>query len=171
MIQSLLNHKGTKVTLFSLLFLSVTLIANTDTEDIKDIKETILTYNQTIIKSAKKKDFIKVFKNMDFLKAVATEKISKKNYFWIAAWQENNLYMNASLDKIEFKKIVVNKNSAQAYTNEKWSYRYLNYLPNGKTKEAYPLTKIFYQVKYSLLKDNNRWKISGIDILSQKEKK
>ncbi|WP_200762556.1 hypothetical protein [Nitrosophilus alvini] len=167
-ILCLKNRAGFFIPFLFLFLFGSSLYANSDVEEIKN---TVISYNNLLIKAAKNRDFIKNFDNKKIFEKEATPKVAQKLYIWIASWQENNLYMDATLLKIEFENINTQGSNAEALTDEIWRYRYFSYTPEGGIKEAYPPSKMYYKVKYTLTKDNGKWKIENIKVLSEKEER
>jgi len=136
-------------------------------DDIKDIKEVIKIYNHTVIQASKSKNLpdIITFKNM--MSDIAVGRVAEKLYIWIMSWHESNLYMDAKLLDIKFTNISVNGDTATAFTDEKWTYRYID-ISRGVV--AHPETEVRYKMRYDLVKNNDRWLIRKIKIISQDEK-
>lgn len=136
-----------------------------------EIRKTILSYNRTLIEAAKNPDFLKSFDDRRKFEPFAEKRVAQKLYIWIKSWHENNLYMDADLRSIDFKRIDIAGDQATAVTNEVWVYRYFRHLDVNETAEAYAPTKIEYRVRYSLANDSGRWKITKIDVLSETEQR
>ncbi len=140
----------------SILFLPFSLNAQTATQDIKKV---IISYNQGIIKASKTS-------KTNHMKAFAKDEIVKKFHLWIKSWHDNNLFMDAKIKKLNFKKIDIMQQKAMVITDEDWLYRYIDI----KTKkEAFKQTHIHYNIKYILSKEKEKWLIQKIDILSEKK--
>ncbi len=161
-----LKRVGRLACLLSTIFFFCTpLIAKSEYESIKN---TIISYNKTLIEAAKNPHFLKNFEDEHKLEKFAEKKVAQKLYIWIKSWHENNLYMNAKLQKIVFKKIEQKDDRAKVITDEKWEYTYLRHIDVNKTLQAWPSEKIDYSVRYELINKNGTWKIEKIGILSEK---
>ncbi|WP_457635646.1 hypothetical protein [Persephonella sp.] len=135
-------------------------------EEIKKIKQVIKMYNRTIVEEAKTDRHRDIRTFVKMMEDIATEKVAKKLYIWIQSWHENGLFMDSQIKKIKFLDISINKKSAKAVTEEHWSYKYFDKRINKIVK---PETNIFYRVEYSLIKKGNRWLISKIKVLEEKQ--
>ncbi len=135
-------------------------------EDLKKIKETIRLYNNIIIEESKTDRHRDIRTFVKRMQDIATKKVAQKLYIWIQSWHENGLFMDSKIEKIKFLDISINKKSAKAITEEHWKYKYFDRRINKIVK---PETDIFYKVEYSLIKKDNRWLISKIKVLEEKQ--
>ncbi len=152
--------------LFRLMIVSFFLITSLYSLSTKEeLKHTILGYNQLIIDASKRNTISQDFKDLKTFHKFASKKVAQKLYIWIKSWQESALFMDAKLLDINFTKIdIVNKEFAKIETTEKWTYRYIN----GITKqEAHPDSNITYNMQYQLIKNDDRWVINNITVLSE----
>lgn len=152
----------------TLIFIKIDLLAITD-EDM--IKKSVIGYNMTLIESAKNPEFLKNFDDRKKLERFADRKVAQKLFIWIKSWHENNLYMDARLKDISFGKIVSKKGNVSVITDEVWLYRYFRVIGKNRIEEAYPPAKKIYKVKYTLKREKDSWKITNIDVFSEKEEK
>lgn len=131
--------------------------------DIVSLREHVIGYNQGIIKAAKTSD-------VAHLSSFVTETLLQKTMLWIKAYHDDNLFMEAIVNEIDFKDITPNKKekSAEVITHETWRYRYINIKDK---KEVYPPTKVIYDVKYSFILLEERWVIKEIAVLSEHQEK
>ena len=152
------------ILVYKSLFILYAIMLNTvnlEASKIDDIKSTISNYNNGIIYASKTD-------KSDHLKQYANEKIVTKFHLWLKSWHDNNLFMDAKIENINFKKVNIADQKALVITNEKWIYKYIDI----KTKKVVlPETKINYIVRYELLKHKTKWIIQKIDILSEKKVK
>ncbi len=158
-----MNNRDFPLFFKSLLFISLLIVSTIDlqADEIEKIKSTITGYNNGIIYASKTD-------KSDHLKAYANEKIVMKFHLWLKSWHDNNLFMDAKIDDIAFKKIDFKDKKAIVITQEKWIYRYIDI----KTKkEVQSKTKIDYKMRYELSKPNLKWIIQKIDVLSEKKSK
>lgn len=128
------------------------------------IKDVVMSYNKGLINAAKTGD-------MRHLKDIASDDVLRKLYFWIAAWNDSDLYMDAELKNIKFEDVTISGQKAKVLTYEKWIYEYRNI----KNKQiALPQTYISYEMEYILhrnSKDGHKnWIITEISIKSEKKK-
>ncbi len=150
--------------IYKSLFILYAIILNTvnlEASEVDNIKSIISNYNNGIIYASKTD-------KSDHLKQYANEKIVTKFHLWLKSWHDNNLFMDAKIEDINFKKIDIANQKAVVVTNEKWIYKYIDI----KTKKVVlPETGINYVVRYELLKQKTKWRIEKIDILSEKKVK
>ncbi len=123
------------------------------------IEKVIVGYNQGIIKAARTS-------KTDHMKAYAKDDIVKKFHLWIMSWHDNNLFMDAKIVDINFKNIKVDGDKAFVITDEKWIYKYIDIKVR---KEVHKKTSIMYTMKYTLVKEDDKWVIQKIDVLSEKQ--
>lgn len=157
-IQILTNMK--KLILIGLLIFSINL--NAKEEGRKSFESLIVSYNHGIIKASQKNKF-------EHLKKYLTKEIFLRTMVWIESFQDNNLFMDSKVLKIEFDEYNQKTYTATLKTNEIWKYRYINIKTKKIVKKP---TKVTYKLKYYfvLLKDGS-WKINHIKILDEKNKK
>ena len=141
---------------FLFTFLLLFLFSCTQIEKAKEIttiKKVVSNYNKGVIHASKTGD-------MTPLKGIASDEVLRKLYFWIAAWNDADMYMDAELKRIEFRSINISGKTANVWTSEDWIYNYRNL----KTRQVVlPTSKVSYGMEYSLQKDN-RWIITEINI-------
>lgn len=128
----------------------------------KILREQVVGYNQGIIKAAKTS-------KVEHLKAFLTEQLVEKTMLWVKAYHDDNLFMDAIINKIEFDSIKPDRpnKSAVVKTKEQWRYRYINIKDK---KEVHPPTKIFYEVKYTFILIKNQWIIKDVTVLNEDQK-
>lgn len=99
-----------------------------------------------------------------FIKEHVDDNIAKKLQIWLDSWILSGYKIQARpvLQKIKNTKLY--QNSAEVIAEEVWLYRYINLRTK---KEALPLSKIKYLIKYQLKRRNNKWKIKSIEILKE----
>jgi len=128
------------------------------TNEISRIKDVIVRYNRGMIAAARTGD-------VEPLKGLASEAVVRKLYFWIAAWQDSNSYMDAVLKDIKVTSVVIKGTTAKALSAEEWYYEYRS-LKDRSTVS--PASGMYYEMEYTLQKNERAWTISDIRILSQK---
>lgn len=125
------------------------------------IQKTITQYNLGVLEAVKTG-------KVHTLYPYAKEEVVTKIYVWIMSWQENNLYMQARIESLDFKKIEADQKHARVTTNEVWTYRYYD----AKNKKmAWPETRITYETEYRLFLHNRRWMIDNVRVISEKQEK
>lgn len=134
-------------------------VINAEEIDKNKFKSLIVGYNHGIIKAAQKNKF-------EHLKEYLTEEIFYKTLVWIESYQDSNLFMDAILLNLDFKKFEKDIYTASIETSELWKYRYIN----TKTKEVIKKpTKTEYKLKYFfILQKDGKWKINHIKIIEEK---
>ncbi len=135
-------------------------------KEISQIKQTIKMYNRIIMEEAKADRHRNITTFIQMMEDIATKDVARKLYIWIQSWHENGLFMISHLEKIKFVKIKINSKKAQVFTEEYWKYKYLDRRINKIVK---PETSIFYKVRYNLIQKNNKWLISEIKVLKEKQ--
>ena len=125
-------------------------------QDTASIKKTVSDYNIGLIRAAKTG-------SIKSLKGIASNKILEKLKLWIASWRDSNLYMDAKLIKIRYKKIDISGQSASVQTSENWIFEYKKLQSN---RIALPYKNIHYNMLYTLKKNTKRWLITAIKIIS-----
>lgn len=126
------------------------------------IKKLVINYNKGLINAARTGD-------VTLLKNLASEDVLRKLYFWITAWGDSGLYMDAEMKNIEFKNVTISGEEAKVVTSEKWIYVYKNI---KKRQVAIPTSHISYEMEYILHKKDKQknWIITVINIKSEKKK-
>ncbi len=149
---------------FTFLLLSI-LPACTQIERAKDmvaIKDVVIRYNRELINAAKTG-------NVEPLKSITSEDVLRRLYFWIAAWDDSDLYMDAELKTMKFKSVNIKEKEASVLTSEEWVYEYRN----TKNKQiVLPRAHISYEMEYILHKKDNhkKWIINRINMKSEKQR-
>ncbi|MCL4537845.1 MAG: hypothetical protein M1610_09675 [Nitrospirae bacterium] len=148
---------------FLVLIFELLLSACTQIEKAKDVtlvKDAVMRYNKGLIEAAKTG-------NVESLKGMASDDVLRRLYHWIAAWEDSDLYMDATAKDIKFKNINIIGQTARVLTAEDWIYEYKSI----KTKRvALPASGIYYEMEYILQKRDNKWVITAINIKSEKKK-
>ncbi len=126
----------------------------------RDIKKVIISYNQGIIKAARTS-------KSEHMREFAKDEIVDKFHLWIKSWHDSNLFMDASMVDIVFKPVNYFDDRAEVVTDEEWIYKYIDI---KLKKEVQKLTNIKYSIKYTLSKDDSRWIISKIDVVSEEKR-
>ncbi len=155
---------------FLLITVSLSGFAAAEPSD-REIKNTIIAYNKALIEAAKDPTFLQNFDDAKKFDPFAEKDVAQKLYIWIKSWHENNLYMDAELLKISFRKQQIEGDKASVATDEIWKYRYFRHIDINKTVEAWQPVKVYYKIEYRLAKKHGTWKIAKIKVLSEKEEK
>ncbi len=147
--------------LYAFTFLILLFSACTHIEKVREtktIKNVVIGYNKGLINAAKTGDMMP-------LKDIASEAVLRRLYFWIAAWDDSDLYMDAELKGIKFKDVDISGQKARVLTSEDWIYDYRNL----KTEQVIlPTSDIYYEMEYILQKKDNKWIITEINIKVEK---
>ncbi len=135
-----------------LLFLALVACSHESAED-KQIKATIMRYNQLLIEGYQKM-------NMNILQEAATAKQAEKVYFHMAALGESRVRMDSTLEKMQFTDVkILSENKAKVKTKEIWDFRHTNI----DTKQVVLEEKNFeYILSYELVKEGGRWLVSDV---------
>jgi len=128
-----------------------------DTTSIKDI---VMSYNKGLADASRTGD-------INPLDGMASEDVLKKLYHWLGAWADSDVYMDGTLKDMKFKQVDISGQTAKAFTEEAWVYEYRNI----NTKQVVvPAAGSFFEMEYILLKKDNKWIITAINIKSEKKK-
>lgn len=131
-------------------------------KDKASIKDTVMSYNKGLADASRSGT-----RDMKSLEGLASEDVLRKLYYWLAAWEDSDVYMDGTLKDIKFKKVDVSGQTARALTAEDWVYEYRNI----KTKQVVvPAAGSFYEMEYILQKKDNKWIITAINIKSEEKK-
>jgi len=104
--------------------------------------------------------------NMTDLLEIATEDRARKAYYHMAALGEARVRMEAELLDISFIDIKISgDNNAEVRTREQWRYRHIN-IDTGKMQR---MKNAIYEMKYKLVRNDERWLISDAEILRADE--
>lgn len=129
------------------------------------IKELVTSYDSLMVTAARTGDVTPLSK-------IASKDILQKLQIWIAAWRDSDLYMDASLKKLEFRNINISDKQAKAVTSEAWDYDYKHLKDN---RVMLPRTHITYEMEYiaSKVKKNgdDHWVITAINVKSEQREK
>lgn len=144
---------------FLLILLSLTQLcgASSNVNDDKRIIDALLKYNYGIIKMTKSGD-------TKLLKELLSEDVYYKLMIWADSWKFSNLAMVARINDLRFSPIAYNEENATIRTLENWTYAYANLVEKNYALEP---TTIFYKVKYTLKKDNEKWIIVDVENLQE----
>ncbi|MBI5025886.1 MAG: hypothetical protein HZA08_08810 [Nitrospirae bacterium] len=125
------------------------------------IKDVVMSYNRKLIDAAKTGD-------LELLRDIASEDVVRRLYFWIAAWSDSGVYMEAELKDIKYKSVDISRQTAKVLTLEKWVYDYRSIKNN---QIVLPPSHLLYEMEYVLQKNkdnkNNNWIITEINIKSE----
>lgn len=135
-----------------LLFL-VLAACNRESADNKQVKGTVMRYNQLLIEGYQTL-------NMNPLQEAATTKQAEKTYFHMAALGEGKVRMESTLKKIKFIDITIQQeNKATVKTKEVWDFQHINIV----TKQIVLEERDFeYIITYELVKERGRWLVANV---------
>lgn len=126
-----------------------------------ELKIVIVKYNNALIEAYKNQFF-------EPLTQVASEEVVRKIGVIVNSYRESDQIMEAELNKIEFREMVVEEDKATVRTSEDWSYRWINY---RTVQEVEPHQDIHYEMFYHLLKKNGRWRVEKVEEEKQAKEK
>lgn len=129
-------------------------------KDKASIQAAVRSYNKGLAEASRTGD-------MKSLEGMASEDVLRKFYYWRAAWEDSNVYMDGFLKDIKFTAVDITGRTAKALTDEDWVYTYRN----TKTGQVVvPASGRFYEMEYTLHKKNDTWIITTITVKSEKKK-
>lgn len=126
----------------------------------KNVRDAVVRYNTLLADGYRKL-------NMGPVNEAATEDIAARAFYHMAALGEARIKMDPALKSITFSRIKLFSDKAEASTEEKWDYTYIN-LDTGKPEFQNSIT---YEMRYLLKKVNGRWLVAGVVSGKFKEKK
>jgi len=143
--------------IISAFILSLLFACNKD-KDLSDasviLKHVVIQYNMLLAEGYRKL-------NMTDLLTVATEERSQKVYYHMSALGEARKKMDAEQKNISFSNIkIISPDRAKVSTREEWDYTHTN-IDSG---EIVSRSSVSYELTYALIKKNNKWLVSNIDI-------
>ncbi len=146
-----------KKLIISAFILSLLFACNKD-KDLSDasviLKHVVIQYNMLLAEGYRKL-------NMTDLLTVATEERSQKVYYHMSALGEARKKMDAEQKNISFSNIkIISPDRAKVSTREEWDYTHTN-IDSG---EIVSRSSVSYELTYALIKKNNKWLVSNIDI-------
>lgn len=131
-------------------------------EEIRNVKGTIIKYNQLLAAGYAKM-------NMNELVQVATTEHATKVFNHMAALGEANRRMNSQLKKIDFLDLKFPKNNeALVNTVEVWDFVHTDITTNKKILEE---KDFVYEITYVLIKDGDRWVIGSVTVVEEPKHK
>ena len=122
-------------------------------------KKVVIAYNYGIIQMAKKS-------TVEHMVNILSKEKAQKLHLWIKSWHDNNLFMDTSLQKLDFTNVNIGKGYAKVFTDEEWIYRYINIKSKRVT---HPTTRIKYKMRYELKKMEHGWVIDDTKVLSESQ--
>ena len=122
-------------------------------------KKVVIAYNYGIIQMAKKS-------TVEHMVNILSKKKAQKLHLWIKSWHDNNLFMDTSLQKLDFTNVNIGKGYAKVFTEEEWIYRYINIKSKRVT---HPTTRIKYKMRYELKKTEYGWVVDDTKVLSESQ--
>ena len=152
--------KMMKITYMILVLLMTLLACSRDTADIKQVKGTIIRYNQLLAEGYTKM-------NMNPMQEVATEEQATKVYYHMAALGEAKVRLESEVKEIEFLDIQsIDIQNVAVRTRETWDFRHVNYetLQIGLQEKGF-----IYTLKYELTKKGDRWLVSRVTALGEEK--
>jgi hypothetical protein len=129
-------------------------------EEASRIKDTVVLYDALLAKGY-------ITLNMSPLLEVATEQRANKAYYHMAALGEGKVKMDMKLNELKFSDVkTLSPETAEAATEEKWDYRYIN---TDSGKQVYD-NSVEYKLTYRLIKQSGKWLIDDIEVTYTKQK-
>jgi hypothetical protein len=102
--------------------------------------------------------------NMSWMREVATEEQAQKLYHHMAALAEGNLRLVSTLEDLRFVRVDVGSGGeASVDTREVWDFTHYRIATGEKFAEEMGFV---YRMAYTLRKEQGRWIITGVDVLS-----
>lgn len=130
---------------------------NTPSSDIRQIKATIIRFNQLLSEGYRKM-------NMNPLQEVATPEQAEKLYSHMAAIGEGRLRMESTLKNISFVKVQNGKDEqATVETKETWDFIHININDGSKFAEE---RNFIYEMGYTLQKRSGRWIVTNVNTIN-----
>ncbi len=139
-----------------LLFLGL-LSACTATREEEAVKRSVVLYNRGLIEAYRSQSF-------DLLKEVAVEREVEKVGAVVGAYLEGGEVMESRIISLRFDGVEVRDGRATVRTSEEWSYRWLDYRTG---REVEPLKRIYYRMRYDLVKRDGRWLVEKVKVVSE----
>jgi len=162
MLAVMIHSTGNEILTALLIFISAVLVLTgcSIQESINQdatLKRIISKYNTLLIEANKTRD-------VNPLKDVADETVIKKLYWWMTAWEDGNVYLDAEFKNIDFDDLKIQGKTAVVMTSEYWSYIYRD-LDTQEIQE--PRQFISYKMQYKLEKREDSWLITEINIFEE----
>jgi hypothetical protein len=133
------------------------LVSCSQTKEKHAVKKIVKEYNRLLIEVNKNRNLGPMWK-------IADKSVIRKLYFWMAAWEDGNAFMDAKLKSLDFQSIKIIGNNAHVKTIEEWDYEYRDI----DTKEILsPKESVYYEMEYILEKKDDKWLITEINILKE----
>lgn len=98
--------------------------------------------------------------NLNHMANVATEKQISKMFPTFAALRAEGSFMMAEQKVFEVKRVSVKDNMGLVETEEEWVFWWQN---KDTMEVTRPEEKIAYKMRYNLLKEDNSWKVDGLE--------
>lgn len=151
--------------IFSLFFVDIAreslLVKYSKNAEPNRIRNTVRFYNRALEKAI-------IENKIDYLDEYTTFEIKQKVGLQIYyELREQGIEMEARLIRLNFTKEDIKGKKATVWTNEIWENVY--YDVKNKAKIVIPKEKIEYEMKYTLEKEKNNWRVSKIDIVKEKK--
>ncbi len=120
------------------------------------LKKVVTRYNYALIEAYRSQFY-------DRLKEVAGRDELRRIRIIITSYLQSSEIMEAELHRIEFGEIRIEEEKATVDTTERWSYRWIDYRTG---REVEPLKEIGYNMRYHLVKDEDRgWIVERVEDL------
>lgn len=114
------------------------------------VKVAVTKYNNAII------DLYKTV-SPEKLNEIALEEESKKVQSYMSIFLAGKRLMEAEYQKIEFREVIVEGDSATVKTSEDWTFRWIHFKTG---EEIEPWTDIHYEMQYDLTLIDGKWMIA-----------
>ncbi len=120
------------------------------------LKKVVTRYNYALIEAYKSQFY-------DRLKEVTGRDEFRRIRIIITSYLQASEVMEAELHTLEFGKIKIEEKKATVDTTERWSYRWIDYRTG---REVEPLKEINYNMRYHLVRDEDRgWIVERVEDL------
>lgn len=150
------------ILLLVILCVSIVGCKGISSEEIQNVKGTIIRYNQLLADG-----YMKM--NMNELVQVATTEHATKVFNHMAALGEANRRMKSQLKKIDFLDLKFpKKNEALVRTREVWDFVHTDINTNKNLLEE---KHFVYELKYELMKESGRWVVRSVTVVEEPKNK
>lgn len=144
-----------KAIMLSFVFFALTAGCGSDS---KDVKETILRYNQLLSESYSRL-------NMNSMQEAATLDHAQKLYHHMAALGEGRVRMESRLKKIDFIGIKFpDKKNAVVKDREVWDFRHVD---RESGRVGLEEKDFVYELTYELIKSGDRWIVKSVTYIGE----
>ncbi len=141
------------IIIFILLWLVILAPACSRSQEIGQIKDAVLKYDQLLAEGYREM-------NMTSMNEVATKEEVARLYFHMAALGEAKVRLESELKRIEFQDVkLINAGSALVRTEETWDFKHVNYITQ---KIQLDEKGFIYNLVYELVKKDDKWLVAKV---------